>query len=230
MIKYYKVGDKVRIKSLDWYNENKESIIECVLLTVPFMEPMSKYCGQVATITKVVNGNEYKISLDNGCCNWSGDTFEGLVEEETTPNIIEEEKTYLDNMNTINDERKLMKSFSLKEYLKNPARKVVTRKGNPVRIIYTDAEEDDRFPIVASVLNEYGEEHSFKYTKYGLWSNGESDLDLFFVPIKREGWVNIYNFEENRIGTGDVYLNKEEAIKNIRDKKYIATVKVEWEE
>ena len=123
-----------------------------------------------------------------------------------------------------------MKPFSLKEYLKNPARKVVTRKGDPAKIVYTDAEEDDRFPIVASVFYEDGGEHSFKYTKYGLWSNGESDLDLFFVPIKREGWVNIYNFEENRIVTGDVYLNKEEAIKNIRDKKYIATVKVEWEE
>lgn len=123
-----------------------------------------------------------------------------------------------------------MKPFSLKEYLKNPARKVVTRKGNPAKIVYTDAEEDDRLPIVATVFYEDGSAHSFNYTKYGLLSNGESDLDLFFVPIKREGWVNIYNFEENRIVTGDVYLNKEEAIKNIRDKKYIATVKVEWEE
>ena len=123
-----------------------------------------------------------------------------------------------------------MKPFSLKEYLKNPARKVVTRKGNPAKIVYTDAEEDDRLPIVATVFYEDGSAHSFNYKKYGLWSNGESDLDLFFIPIKREGWVNIYNFEENRIVTGDVYLNKEEAIKNIRDKKYIATVKVEWEE
>ena len=229
MIKYYKVGDKVRIKSLDWYNKNKSKITGAIYLTTAFIEPMSKYCGQVATITEVIEGHKYKISLDNGHYDWAYYMFEGLVKEETTPNIIEEEKTYLDNMNNINDERKLMKPFSLKEYLKNPARKIVTRKGNPVRIIYTDA-EDDRFPIVASVLNEYGEEHSFRCTKYELWSNGESDLDLFFVPIKKEGWVNIYNFEENRIGTGDVYLNKEEAIKNIRDKKYIATVKVEWEE
>ena len=28
-----------------------------------------------------------------------------------------------------------MKPFSLKEYLKNPARKVVTRKGNPAKIV-----------------------------------------------------------------------------------------------
>ena len=123
-----------------------------------------------------------------------------------------------------------MKLFSLKEYYKNPTRKVVTRDGRKAKIICTDV-EDDRFPIVALVLNEDGSAHSFGYTKYGLWSdNGESSLDLFFEPIKKEGWINIYNFEENRIGTGDVYLNKEEAIKNIRDKKYIATVKVELEE
>ena len=123
-----------------------------------------------------------------------------------------------------------MKHFSLNEYYKNPTRKIVTREGNPARIVCTDA-DDDRLPILALVFNEDGSTHSLTYTKYGLRSdNGESSLDLFFEPIKKEGWVNIYNFEENRIGTGDVYLNKEEAIKNIRDKKYIATVKVEWEE
>ena len=123
-----------------------------------------------------------------------------------------------------------MKLFSLKEYYKNPTQKVVTRDGRKAKIICTDV-EDDRFPIVALVLNEDGSAHSFGYTKYGLWSdNGESSLDLFFEPIKKEGWVNIYNFEENRIGTGDVYLNKEETIRNIRNRKCIATVKVEWEE
>ena len=123
-----------------------------------------------------------------------------------------------------------MKLFSLKEYYKNPTRKVVTRDGRKAKIICTDV-EDDRFPIVALVLNEDGSAHSFGYTKYGLWSdNGESSLDLFFEPIKKEGWINIYNFEENRIGTGDVYLNKEETIRNIRNRKCIATVKVEWEE
>ena len=39
-----------------------------------------------------------------------------------------------------------MKHFSLKEYLKNPARKVVTREGNSVEIIYTNA------MIIASIF------------------------------------------------------------------------------
>jgi hypothetical protein len=122
-----------------------------------------------------------------------------------------------------------MKRFSLKEYLKNPARKVVTREGNPVEIIYTDGE--GRRPITALVTKEDGKKFSINCTKYGEWSeNGESALDLFFEPIKKEGWVNIYNDGSN-ITTGDVYSNKEEAIKNINFKcKYITTVKIEWEE
>ena len=122
-----------------------------------------------------------------------------------------------------------MKRFSLKEYLKNPARKVVTREGNPVEIIYTDGE--GRLPITALVTKEDGKKFSIKCTFYGEWSeNGESALDLFFEPIKKEGWVNIYNDGSN-ITTGDVYSNKEEAIKNINFKcKYITTVKIEWEE
>ena len=122
-----------------------------------------------------------------------------------------------------------MKRFSLKEYLKNPVRKVVTREGNSVEIIYTNAE--GRYPIVAVVTNKEGNKVTIKCTKYGLWSeNGESALDLFFEPIKKEGWLNIYNDGSN-ITTGDVYSNKEEAIKNINFKcKYITTVKIEWEE
>jgi hypothetical protein len=126
-----------------------------------------------------------------------------------------------------------MKRFSLKEYLKNPARKVVTREGNPVEIIYTDGE--GRRPITALVTKEDGKKFSIKCTFYGEWSeNGESALDLFFEPIKKEGWVNIYNDGSN-ITTGDVYSNKEEAIKNINfnfnsNFKYITTVKIEWEE
>ena len=127
-----------------------------------------------------------------------------------------------------------MKHFSLKEYLKNPARKVVTREGNSVEIIYTDGE--GRCPIGALVTKEDGKKFSIKCTKYGEWSNGESALDLFFEPIKKEGWVNIYNYVYNYVSnktTGDVYSNKEEAIKNINfnsNFKYITTVKIEWEE
>ena len=40
-----------------------------------------------------------------------------------------------------------MKKFSIKEYLANPSRKVVTRDGHPARILYTDAK--GKYPVVA---------------------------------------------------------------------------------
>ena len=122
-----------------------------------------------------------------------------------------------------------MKEFNLDEYLKDPSQKVITKDGKAVRIICTDAKQE--YPIIGLLSLDDKSETTVYYKKNGRWLADNQDYwDLFFAPIKREGWVNIYNFEENRIGTGDVYLNKEEAIKNIRDKKYIATVKVEWEE
>lgn len=101
-MKYYKVGDKLRVKSIDWYNKRKSEVLGIVYDTTPhFLEDMSKYCGQVATITKMICSNVFKISLDGGYYDWSNDMFEGLVEEETTSNIIEETKSHCDNINNI---------------------------------------------------------------------------------------------------------------------------------
>lgn len=101
-MKYYKVGDKVRIKSIDWYNKRKSDVLGIVYDTTPhFLEDMSKYCGQVATITKMLCSNVFKISLDGGYYDWENDMFEGLVEEETTSNIIEDTKPNCDNINNI---------------------------------------------------------------------------------------------------------------------------------
>lgn len=43
-----------------------------------------------------------------------------------------------------------MKHFDLQEYLKNPGKKIVTRKGKSVRIICTNR-LDDRYPVVAFI-------------------------------------------------------------------------------
>lgn len=95
----YKVGDKVRIKSLDWYNQNKSYETGNVYLSMSFVANMSQYCGQVATIIQASGRNEYKITLDNGYYIWSDEMFEGLVEEETKSNIIEEATAQCDIIN-----------------------------------------------------------------------------------------------------------------------------------
>ena len=57
----------------------------------------------------------------------------------------------------------------------------------------------------------------------------ESNLDLFFVPIKKEGWVNIY--QDNKLKWNSIFDTKEKAeeIGKSSD-NYITTIKIEWEQ
>lgn len=71
----YKVGDKVRVKSIDWYNANKNSggdvDVPCL-----FTREMSKFCGTVLTISEVgwrsyvMKGNHYA---------WSDEMLQGYA-------------------------------------------------------------------------------------------------------------------------------------------------------
>lgn len=72
----YKVGDKVKIKSLDWYNANKDIN---GIVKVPgsnFVKGMSKHCGKVYEITSVVN-DHYILSInENLRWTWTNEMFE----------------------------------------------------------------------------------------------------------------------------------------------------------
>ena len=126
-----------------------------------------------------------------------------------------------------------MKAFSLKEYLENPERKVVTRDGRGVRIRCTDRRGTDQ-PIVALVETSTGKaENICAYREDGRWSPAggpvvDSNLDLFFAPEKHEGWVNVYPGPF----TGVVVYKSEEDAKHCANAnaKVIATIKIEWEE
>ena len=119
-----------------------------------------------------------------------------------------------------------MKQFDLAEYLKNPSRKVITRDGRNVTIHCTNL--DGVFPVVAEIE---GWGKSLLYNEYGENSYTESSIcDLFFVPEKHEGWVNIYRYLANN----DPYCHKviyasEEEARQLGDTA-CATVKIEWEE
>ena len=125
-----------------------------------------------------------------------------------------------------------MKQFNLEEYLKNPSKKVVTRDGKSVRIICTNR-LDKNYPVIALINNE-DSEICYSYTIFGqLYTNQNRDteLDLFFAPEKKEGWINIYKYN-SKITTGQrAYDTKEEAESAAGDKSYyISTIKIEWEE
>lgn len=92
------LGQRVVIKSLDWYNSNKNEhtgIVE--LMTDFFVEDMSEYCGKTATIVDVskdVNGDTmYRIDLDNRDWNWTYEMFEpGIFEPERVEDVKDSEE------------------------------------------------------------------------------------------------------------------------------------------
>ena len=129
-----------------------------------------------------------------------------------------------------------MKAFSLKEYLKNPSRKVVTRDGRGVRIRCTDRRGCD-CPIVALVETSTRKaENILSYREDGRWSpvgspTVDSNLDLFFAPEKHERWANVYQNSRGDVYFGQVHFSEEEAKYVITPlDTYIKTIKVEWEE
>lgn len=92
-------GQKVVIKSLDWYNSNKNEhtgIVE--LMTDFFVEDMSEYCGKTATIVADDGEGEgsniiYRIDLDNGDWNWTYEMFEpGMFEPERVEDVEDSEE------------------------------------------------------------------------------------------------------------------------------------------
>ena len=122
-----------------------------------------------------------------------------------------------------------MKPFNLKEYIKNPSRKIVTRDGRNVRIICINAKGN--FPIIALVETHNDTEVALRLKEDGHFYNDTEDpRDLFFATEKQERWVNIYKYGRGKYITSEiVYTNKEDAIMG-KNKNYLTTIKIEWEE
>ena len=129
----------------------------------------------------------------------------------------------------------IMKQFNLKEYLKNPSKKVVTRDGRDVRVICTDF-NNPKFPVIGEIE---GSKWPISFTAKGLFSDyAASDYDLFFASEKHEGWVNIYKagVQRETLGylqtryVGSSIWPTEEAAKTAADADDIVTIKIEWEE
>ena len=124
-----------------------------------------------------------------------------------------------------------MIQFNLKEYLENPNRKVVTREGKPVRILCTDkkCEGCSVYPVVALIDFGYSELSAY-FTEDGTYDSVPSGLDLFFKPVKKEGYIYIYQDElGNRYTSEIVYDTQEEAILG-GCKDVLDTIKITWEE
>lgn len=87
----HKIGDKVRIKSIDWYNRNKDEEGECLVKSeccedgLTFSIGMSKFCGKEATIIECDEyDGTYKTSLNEDF--WFND---GMFEDMPSNEILQ---------------------------------------------------------------------------------------------------------------------------------------------
>ena len=95
----YQVGDKVLVKSIDWYNTNKQPN-GFIMMTAnnkisSFTPGMAKYCGQVFTIDKIVENSaiypdHYRFIEDKNTFCWVDAMIERIATED---DIIESENT-----------------------------------------------------------------------------------------------------------------------------------------
>lgn len=126
-----------------------------------------------------------------------------------------------------------MKQFDLQEFLKNPTRPIVTRDGHAARIICTNR-IDKTHPILALLFEneDRDREEVYQYTSKGeYYPYASSPHDLFFAPIKKEGWIKVY-YGKSRCNTfvcNRIFATKAEAERQKTD-DVVAIIKIEWEE
>jgi hypothetical protein len=80
----YKPGDKVRIKSLDWYNANKDEDGRVICGCTGFCKEMKDYCGKELTIDFIFTDDGRSVYvMKEPKLNWGfeDDMIEGLADE-----------------------------------------------------------------------------------------------------------------------------------------------------
>lgn len=79
----YKVGDRVRVKSLEWYNKNKDKEGYINHSDIVFFDPgMSKFCDSIITI-KNIHIDDGAYSVKENSYYWTDDMLEENVEEKS---------------------------------------------------------------------------------------------------------------------------------------------------
>lgn len=135
-----------------------------------------------------------------------------------------------------------MKPFDLEAA--KAGKPVCTRDGRKARILCYDLKGVEEYPIVAAIeTHDYLAESISAYDRNGRFDHDkENNNDLMILLEKKEGWINIYN--RNTISTSkencyimtgvSVFKTKESAMSAIsykdKDKEYIDTIKIKWEE
>ena len=122
-----------------------------------------------------------------------------------------------------------MKPFDLEKA--KAGAKLCTRDGRPARVICWDRK--GCLPLVFLVDEaDDEEERLFQTDLSGRHSSHRDDpYDLFLAPDKKEGWVNVYKYNDGNVSSMHIFSTYQEAKESIAGSgAYIDTVKIEWEE
>ena len=79
----YRPGDRVRIKDMKWYIDNKNEYGEVDCGEQSFTESMALCCGEVLTIEGIASGNCY--FMKGEAYWWNDEMIEGLADARETP-------------------------------------------------------------------------------------------------------------------------------------------------
>ena len=82
----YKRGDRVKIKSLDWYNENKDQHGRVACGYHVFTEDMSKFCG--CTMIVCNRTNLGVMTMGGSASYWTDEMIEGIADEKPSEKMI----------------------------------------------------------------------------------------------------------------------------------------------
>ena len=97
----HKTGDRVKIKSLSWYEKNKNGSNEIYCCNdTNFEFDMAQYCGKETEISQVSECDSYHLKIDNGVYFWTDDMFEDDYHPEE---VATEEK--ISRKNDIKDDK-----------------------------------------------------------------------------------------------------------------------------
>lgn len=115
----YKVGDRVKVKSLQWFNENSDDKYNVVLAGGwYFSKPMSILCGKELIIKKISHADNtpYYIMEDNTFI-WTDEMIECKVEE-TKPEDMGEVSDGYHTFNELYEYRMLYNAALFNEFAK----------------------------------------------------------------------------------------------------------------
>lgn len=190
----YKVGDKVRIKSIDWYNENKDEFGSISVKGVIFNKGMSEHCGKEATITEVLSRyNVYILSVDKNHF-WYN---EGMFEE--TPDSTSD--TFQNIADTIRNDNI---GFSVKE----ENGEIIIK---PIKVEKQLNDYPLDMPVMVSDDLKYWR-LAYYYSRKSVYSSGKSSKDApdsymnykYTIPFSQFDPKNIEESLKHNIVTKDL--------------------------